>query len=222
MNNRIYHHHFIFTRHRLAGADVMLLPTLRQAVTLAASKTSIMKRYSCIATLLFLLFSCFVGCTKQKSYPTDTNDGQGTFGATINNKQVLPCVPFLTNGGPISTNSFQYSPTLFSISISARNTCDKNYTYGRYVVVSFDSILVVENATYKFGNGFNAANNQVRCVYSEDLSDYVSDSTLPGSITVRKFDPLSRIISASFEATSKEKNNGQLRTLTQGKFDLKY
>jgi hypothetical protein len=94
--------------------------------------------------------------------------------------------------------------------------------YGRYVVVSFDSIQVAENTTYKFGNGFNTLNGQVRCIYSEDSNDYVSDSTLPGTITVRKFDPISRIISASFEATLKEKNSGQLVTLTQGKFDLKY
>jgi hypothetical protein len=62
----------------------------------------------------------------------------------------------------------------------------------------------------------------VRCIYSEDLDDYVSDSTLPGNITIRKFDPVSRTISASFEATLKEKNSGQLLTLTQGNFDLKY
>ena len=133
-----------------------------------------------------------------------------------------PCVPALTNGGPIKTNSYFYSPTHGSISISSSNRCDRSYTYGRYVVVSFDSVRLAENTTYKFGNGYNAVNGQVRCIYSEDLDDYVSDSTLPGTITIHKFDPVSRNISASFEATLKEKNTGQIVTLTQGKFDLKY
>ena len=181
-----------------------------------------MKRYFFIASLSFLFISIFEGCIKQKDYPTDTSDGQGTFGATINGKQVLPCVPFLTNGGPIRTNSHPYSSTHFFISTSFTNTCDKNYTYGRYVIVSFDSIPIIEGNTYKFGNGYNFVMGQIRCIYSQDLNDYVSDSTLPGTITIRKFDPVSRIISASFEATLKEKNSGQLVSLTQGKFDLTY
>lgn len=188
----------------------------KNALDVGCKQTHHMKQHSFRTLLFFAFISLTTGCTKDKQ------DGQGSFSAKINGKDMLPCVPTLTNGGPIKTNSYFYSSTHGSISVSASNRCERSYTYGKYIVVSFDSVILAENTTYKFGNGYNAVNGQVRCIYSEDLNDYVSDSTLSGNITIRKFDPVSRIISASFEATLKEKNSGQLLTLTQGNFDLKY
>src|SRR5580704_8918562 len=131
---------------------------------------NLMKTNSYFRTISLFFFVLLAGCKKQKNYPSDTTDGRGTFGVTINNEQVLPCVPFFGSGGAIKTNSFQVSPTYFYIGVSARNSCDKKYTFGRYILVAFDSIQIIENTTYKFGNGFNFKRGQIRCIYSEDLN----------------------------------------------------
>ena len=139
----------------------------------------------------------------------------------IDNVKLLPCVPFLTNGGPIKTNSSQDSPSHFSISILAKNRCDTKYTYGRSLIISFDSVEIMENRTYKLGNS-NFLNGQVSCRYSEELIEFGSDSTLPGTITVQKFNPQLRVISASFEASLKDFNSAKIVTLKEGKFDIIY
>jgi hypothetical protein len=175
-----------------------------------------------LAGVSFLYFVSFTACKKDNGSKGDTKDAQGTFSAVINNKQFIPCVPLLTIGGPIKTNFFIHTLTHPFISVSANNRCDRDYTYGRYIIVSFDSVQIVENATYKLGNAAVAARGQVKCMYSEDLINYDSDSTLPGTITVLKYDILAQTLSASFEATLKDMNSGQTVSLTQGRFDIKY
>ncbi len=176
-----------------------------------------MKKHFLI-TLLLTGFIVFVtGCLKVR------HDGNGTFSAKINGRELHPCVPFLTNGGPIRiVSDFFLSPPAAYLSISSRNRCDPAYTYGRAITVSFDSVVLSPNTMYKFGNGFSPGSGQVRCTYMEELTQYVSDSTLPGSITILSLDTATRRISAMFDATLKEINNGQLITVTQGKFDVLY
>lgn len=176
-----------------------------------------MKQQFFNALLSFGLIVLVTGCLKDK------HDGQGTFSAKINGRELLPCVRILTMGGPIRTTSdFFLSAPAGYLSISSTNRCDPAYTYGRNIHVSFDSVILAANTLYKFGNGFSAVRGQVTCTYMEDLTQYVSDSTLPGSITILAFDTASRRISASFDATLREINSGQLKTLTQGKFNLTY
>ncbi len=174
-----------------------------------------------IFLLLTLLLEILVFPSCKKQDPSFTPDDQGTFEARINNIQLLPCLITPINGGPITTSFLQFSSTHYTISASAKNACDEYYPHDRFVNIHFDSIQIEENRTYKLGNGNNVINGQVRCLYYQSSTKFVSDSTLAGTITVTKFNPISRILAASFEGTLKDLS-GQTISLTQGKFDLKY
>lgn len=134
----------------------------------------------------------FSSCRKdrQKDFPSETTTGANTFGCYVDKNQFLPCK---TTGGisplkKLETSSYYYDTSNISISISTVNDCDNNYTYGRYIIIQFDSIGIVTNTTYKFGSFYNTSKNTVSCMYSQDLADYSSDSSLSGTLTVTYYD----------------------------------
>lgn len=178
--------------------------------------------------LTLFLLAVVLGCKKeikQKEFPTDTTEGKNVFGCYIDNKMLLPCRPWGIseyNLSILKTNSWQYDLTHFGISISANNSCDKSYTYGRYVIISFDSVQISTNATYKLGSFYGTTRNKVSCLYSEDLQGYSSDSSLNGSLIVTYFDKDKRILSGKLEATLKDINNTKTVQLKEGKFDVKF
>lgn len=163
-----------------------------------------------------------VSCVKQKQYPNDSVLGANIFGVMINDKPLLPCVSLFNNGTAIQSNSQPYPNNYWRVNVSMKNKCDKSYDYGRYVSVTFDSLDIHENKVYKLWNAFSNKRSQVLCYYSEELKEFGSDSTLSGTILVRKFDPINKIISASFEAILKEKTSNQTVYLTNGKYDVKF
>jgi hypothetical protein len=92
----------------------------------------------------------------------------------------------------------------------------------RYVIISFDSVQISTSTTYRLGSFYGTTKNKVSCLYSEDLQDFTSDSSLNGSLTVTYFDQDKRILSGKLEATLKEINGTKTVQLTQGKFDVKF
>lgn len=164
-----------------------------------------------------LTLSPIMSCTKQKHYPSESSTGKNVFGCYVNQKEFIPCARLFqwhlkTSGQNLT------SPTNLTIKIEAQNICDNSYTYARRVNIYFSKVPVQEKITYKFGR---FQEGQISCVYSEDLNYYYSDSILSGSITIRRFDPMTNILSADFDAVLKHRDSLKTVTITKGTFDVK-
>ncbi|MDP9229449.1 MAG: hypothetical protein M3O67_02110 [Bacteroidota bacterium] len=170
--------------------------------------------------LILIVCSGICSCNKQKNFPGETTEGKNVLGCFINGVSFLPCVDFLQ--WRIKAQGYPLSPTHYVIGVSARNNCDSKYEYGRSIIISFDSIQIEENKTYKLGRFYDGKKGQVSCLYSVDLKSFTSDSALDGTITVRKFDIQRRILSASFNAILKQRDSTGTASLTQGTFDVMY
>lgn len=179
----------------------------------------------------FFLTLCFLGivfCSckkdKQNGFPSETKTGANTFGCYVDKIQFLPCK---TTGGispvkRLEASSYYYDANHMDIIISAVNDCDNHYTYGRYILIQFDSINIVTNTTYKFGKFFDTSKNSVSCMYSQDLVEYCSDSSLNGTLTVTYYDNIKKIISGKFEAILKNKEGPETVNITNGIFDVTF
>ena len=183
-------------------------------------------KFKTFLSTAFLLAIIFPSCKKdrQKNFPSETTIGANTFGCYIDKNQFLPCK---TTGGispvkKLEATSYYYDANHIGINISAVNDCDNGYTYGRYILIQFDSIAIATNTTYKFGNFYDTARNNVSCMYSRDLIDYTSDSSLNGSLTVTYYDNVKKIMSGKFEATLKNTQGTETVNLTTGIFDVTF
>ncbi len=117
----------------------------------------------------------------------------------------------------LKTTSQNLSSTFSSFTIQAKNTCDRTDIYGRYVSIYFFNLLIEENKTYKFGS---FQKDQVSCAYSENSKEFYSDSTMSGSITIRKFDPILKVLSGNFDATLKQRDSSKTVIIRHGTFDV--
>lgn len=177
--------------------------------------------------ILAIVFSSCKKHDKQNGFPAETKTGANTFGCYVDKVEFIPCK---TTGGispvkKLEASGYQgygYSPNHIDIGISAINDCDKHYTYGRTLLIQFDRIEIATNTTYKFGSFFDTTKNKVSCMYSQDLEDYSSDSTLSGTITVTNYDYSKKIISGKFEATLKRRNGPETVKITTGIFDVTF
>lgn len=176
-------------------------------------------------SLQVLLVLAFLSCKKedrQNDFPAETTSGANTFGCYVDNAEFLPCK---TLGGispvkKLQTSIYSLDFTRPEITVLAVNDCEKNTS--RSILLFFDSVSLVANTTYKLGRYGAKAKNKVGCVYDQDGAQYVSDSSLHGSVTVTYFDRLQGILSGRFEATLQDLNSSRQIQVTEGRFDVKF
>jgi hypothetical protein len=161
-------------------------------------------------------------CKKENNKNEISTDEQGTLEATLGNDRITPCILGPTTNSPITTGYQQVSPTAYTLYATSINSCDNNSVYGHALTVSFDSIMIEVNRTYKLGNFNVISTGQIQCTFFFFPYHYVSDINLPGTITITKFDAVTKRLSASFEGILKDENTGNSINLTQGVFDLKF
>ncbi|MEO8771193.1 MAG: hypothetical protein ABI402_13950 [Ferruginibacter sp.] len=169
--------------------------------------------------ICLIVFAAFftTSCKKTDDGLIRTDD-QGTFDVEINGSYLSPCIFKANSVGPISTNFALYNATDFLLTLNEKDECnDSGAEPIRSISLFFDSIQIVANTTYKLGN---EGKGQVWCAYYT-TGIYKSDLSLPGNITITKFDPAAKIIAGTFYGTL-SKTPGVTVALTNGKFDLKY
>ncbi|MDP4285095.1 MAG: hypothetical protein Q8891_11775 [Bacteroidota bacterium] len=176
---------------------------------------------TCILTILF--YSCKKD--KQSGFPSATTTGANTFGLYADKVQFIPCK---TTGGisplrRLQTSSYFSDAIHFDGGITAINDCDKKgYTYGRSVFIKFNRAQIATNKTYKLGSFYDTSKNVISLLYSPDLINYDSDSTLNGTLTVTYYDFSKKILSGNFQATLKNTQGSQAINITDGLFDISF
>lgn len=169
--------------------------------------------------LITVLACAITTCKKQKGYPADTNTGANVFGCYVDGQLFIPCASFQWRVKSVVQGDLNNFPFL---TISAQNRCDRKYIYGRGFILYIDSVNLVENQTYKLGNYYNYKRGTPQLLYYEDLNYFGSDTSLPGTITIRKFDPVHKILSANFNAVVRSADSTQTKALTRGTFDVTF
>ena len=169
-----------------------------------------------IAFLLLLLSAC----KKQKGYPENSNSGSNVFGCYVDGGLFIPCASYQRSIN--SSLAVLDTAHLTFGNVSARNKCDKQFMYGRYFTLFIDSVNLLENKTYKLGNFYSFHPGVISITYNEDLNSFTSDSSIAGTITIRKFDHQRRILSAYFETLVWSLDSTKTKTLTKGTFDISF
>ena len=178
-----------------------------------------------LTTSVLAILFCSCKKDKQNGFPSATTTGANTFGLYADKVQFIPCK---TTGGisplrRLQTSSYYSDATHFDGGITAINDCDKKgYTYGRSVFITFNRAQIATNTTYKLGSFYDTSKNVISLLYSPDLEDYDSDSTLNGTLTVTYYDFSKRILSGNFQATLKNTLDSQTIIITDGIFDVSF
>ena len=169
-----------------------------------------------VAFLILLLQQC----KKQKGYPENTDSGSNMFGCYVDSRLFIPCGTYqwTINSalGILDTNNLTFG------SVSVRNKCENQYQFGRYFILSIDSVRLQENKTYKLSNFYVHHSNEISILYNEDLNAFTSDSSISGSISIRKFDPKRKIMSGNFETLVWSLDSTQTKLLPKGTFDISF
>jgi hypothetical protein len=176
-------------------------------------------------TAIILLFS-FSQCKKNKNeepqLPPETATGAMTFGCKVNGKVFVP------RDGRGKPGLFVQYVNLGSgpgggwyLNIPARNWIP---SMPDGVNIGTDSLLIVEGNTYEFKRSIS--NTRIMGAFSTfcdfNGKTYAKTALDTGSIFIKKFDPINRIISATFSYSATDISSGEKINITEGRFDIRY
>lgn len=185
-----------------------------------------MKRY-CVYLLLFITGISFFACRKtihdRRSRVTVSPDSREYFGCRVNGQGFVSEARTNNVSGtctyvPLNDNSastFQiYSNKFFA-------DC-RSGTVG----ITLDSVNIEEGKTYTLGSPGSGKNYgsyfYVPGCNQDRIELYTSDSDdIPGKITIKKYDPVKKVITGTFYFTVKG-SHGEFFQITGGIFDRHY
>ncbi len=152
----------------------------------------------------------------QKVLPEATQSGKNTAGALINGNIWAATTEKLN-----SNNAGTYCEKLnenYLIKLDLRKKQDR-YNESIYLIVSIPNLEI--NQTYEVVNqtpedGYNYASYT-----SNDMVSYSSNSNNKGRIKITRLDLQNQIVSGTFEFKA-EDSNGNIVTITEGRFDKKF
>lgn len=176
-------------------------------------------------TTLSLLFSClFIAFTsstckkknEEPQLPPETTTGAMTFGCKINGKVF---VPRGGSGRPGLKVDYQYvatgsEPGWYFVVAGA----DLKNSILQDVLIMTDSLMLTENTTYslKKKKGFAFGEYQREYEYFTILDD-----TAVNTLHIKRLDPVSRIVSGTFQFTAKTSAGAKVE-ITEGRFDVRF
>jgi len=171
-----------------------------------------------------LLCSLFLSnsCRKQKNeeqLPPATQTGANTFGCLVDGKVWIP-----TGGGagsgvnPTRGGLFQDTAGKLNIHIAANSYNDYIEIYLKYIT-STGTFYLNSNTGVKpnviFPESYGA-------YFIRNTSDYfVTDTLHTGLVKITYADTTTGIVSGTFEFTAKNKQTGEIKEITKGRFDYK-
>ena len=174
------------------------------------------------ASFLALLLFTFSQCKKkieEPQLPPETTTGAMTFGCKVNGKVF---VPKDGNGRPgLYVQYVNLGPGPgggWYLNIPAINyKSDKREN----INISTDSLLVQEGTTYMLKKIKGNAQAFYAEVNSGSVIMYPKLNTDSGSLYIRKFDVINRILSGTFSFIGTN-SVGQAVNITEGRFDIRY
>jgi hypothetical protein len=179
-----------------------------------------------IALPIFGLIIISSSCKKHVITPQDelaklppaTQIGANTFGCLVNG------VAFLPDGsnfslGPIKQCNYVYTGGGYHFTVAASNEADNNLI--KNVIVGTDSLAIAEGQTLTLKT-FTAGN--ATALYTLDtniggVTQYVTNNTVSGQLTITKIDSVKDFVSGTFYFTAVN-DKGEKVQVTDGRFDM--
>ena len=154
-----------------------------------------------------------IGCKMKKVLPKTTQEGLNTFGVKINGKVWLPVQKLSVLGSGPKLDS-DYYEDIGLLGITAKNGTN-------------DEVLQLTVLDVRSVGSYSFNIDSKRGSATEYNGKLVDDRYFPyaggiSKINITKLDTVNKIVAGTFEVQLKGKNNGIIKNLTQGIFDLKY
>ena len=161
----------------------------------------------------FILCFSLTTCRKKQEavLPPETTIGAMSFGCKINGKVF---VPKDGRGKPGLYVQYVYLDGGWYLNIPAVNWKDRPL---EAVSLTTDSMQISENQTFPIGN----SKGGFRAFYAH-LGKYVKLNNDEGEVTIKKFDPVNRILSGTFFFTGTHESTGEKVEVTEGRFDVRF
>lgn len=161
-----------------------------------------------VIAILTALSSCQL-FENEPELPPITTEGKGTFGCLVNGNVWTPLSSYSQGGVFVD---LQNSANTVGVNIYADNYKDNN---GITISIFDDPTLIV-------GQQYDLTDINFFAQYSwhNDLKVCSYDSILAGSITLSRFDMVSKVISGTFEFKAYSEGCEDSIVITKGRFDL--
>lgn len=173
----------------------------------------------------FLLTILFIGCkndddlTPIEQLPPPTTEGKNTIGCLVNGQ------PFTDKG--IMNNFYQLVDGEYFLAINWDSPSQADYPVGQ---IGLFRINVEEGKTYQLnfsrraddiltkGTAYYANINE----NSEFYGEYETNEMYTGEVHFTRFDEQNGIMSGTFQFQAQEITSGDVITITDGRFDLRF
>lgn len=166
--------------------------------------------------LLLLSFGLFASCKDREPdpnvLPEATQTGANTGGALVDGKVWVAKIeyPDLNPGG--NNTQYEYVNGEYKLKVVLRQINNVNSSIGFYI----SDISDITTTSYTL------ANDSFRATFSYKLlEDYFTDNENSGTLTITKFDKVNKTVSGTFSYKAKN-SNGQVVTISEGRFDKKF
>ncbi|WP_290478225.1 MULTISPECIES: hypothetical protein [unclassified Leeuwenhoekiella] len=163
---------------------------------------------------MFLIVSCNKdddGCRGVDCLPPKTQTGENTFGCLLDGK------PFILKGGVNPLDCvYQLIDGKWYFQLQGNNE-DENFL-GRAIIINTIDKEIEEGASYdlveeKAGNAY--------AIFSNNTIFSFTSSENPGELYISKLDMSNQIVSGTFSFEIVD-NEGNLRRITEGRFDMRF
>ncbi|MGN6196502.1 MAG: hypothetical protein ACTHOB_16300 [Ginsengibacter sp.] len=179
-----------------------------------------------ILTSLFFITLTASNCKKDKrtnpvdQLPAITETGANTFGCLVNGKVFLPKGNSLT---PKLKCAYQFLNTDYSkgyfFQLSAGDLSNSNDITG--VGIYTDSLAITTGNYNLDDNKKGSAYGLYIIINSQENENLYTQSSLPGQLTITKFDEANQIVAGTFWFTTIN-TNGDTIKVTDGRFDMRF
>jgi hypothetical protein len=170
---------------------------------------------------IFTFSQCKKNKTEEPQLPPETTTGAMTFGCKVNGQVFLPkdgngrpglFVQYINLGAGVGGGWFLNIPAI-----------DWKTSSIPGINIGTDSLLVIEGSTYEFklSNNFQPVKGTAYANYVNGSDAYPKLNSESGSLFIKKFDQVNRILSGTFFFTGKN-SNGVKINITEGRFDIRY
>ncbi len=169
----------------------------------------------CVSITLFVLTVTTSCCADDDTLPLATQTGKQTLGCYINNGIFVPVDN--GKGRPYVLINATTNATTFSISASNGNNRPGRET----INISGKDVQAFKRGNFTIGNDEPSAIHAVYTIGGGNIFSGSSTNSIPGQLTITKFDQVNRIIAGTFEFTVLD-NDGNEINITDGRFDMRY
>lgn len=171
-------------------------------------------RHLLLCTCLLVLYACKKDEDAEPALPPATQEGRNTFGCKVNGQ-------LWVNGGDDWMAKYYWADYIDSSGVFyLGGSSSKANTHSEVgLVIEHLPFSDIINAPFQCKGWYR------RVIYQNNVSStnkYITDSIIPGTVTITKFDTINLIVSGTFNFNAKLEGGTETVDVTDGRFDLRF